>query len=519
MGDRPSALSELVRAWALVVGVAVLASGCASFEVPSFPGSVQNLGVTSRCESILAAFERAVDDAGVRDAEARVVPGFSYLRVNRFLAHIGSTFEGRAYGAAFTAWVDRLQGLATEARRIEVANLPKGSFVALSQSVAERRADREGVLAVTENCAKQLRRQQLADASQRRALVANAKVADDYNDIARAIGLFPLTSIAVEAGWQKWKETNLDDFNRPLDAIRVEGQLVDFVPKGRAKTLSPARVRRILERARDPHLGIPEPQGNELRELLLAFAPIWQIDVGGNYDVPGSPALGPERNSVQVNIQQPTVFTRVSHAVINGRVLLQLNYSIWFLERPSSGPLDSLAGKLDGLIWRVTLGQDGRPLVFDSIHACGCYHFVFLAGAGAQPRQAGRGPAIREVPAILTAPKIQPGERIVLRLASGSHYLTGITSSGKGAKGARTRSYHLVSDQVLRSLPLPGGGRRSLYGEDGLVAGSERLERFLLWPTGVDSPGAMRQWGRHATALTDRRHFDDPQMLAQVLGW
>jgi hypothetical protein len=68
----------------------------------------------------------------------------------------------------------------------------------------------------------------------------------------------------------------------------------------------------------------------------------------------------------------------------------------------------------------------------------------------------------------------------------------------------------------LRSLPLPDGGRRSMFGPDGIVPGSERLERFILWPTGVPSPGAMRQSGRHAVAFVGERHFDDPFALDRM---
>ncbi len=48
---------------------------------------------------------------------------------------------------------------------------------------------------------------------------------------------------------------------------------------------------------------------------------------------------------------------------------------------------------------------------------------------------------------------------------------------------------------------------------DGIVPGSERGERWLFWPMGVPEPGAMRQWGRHATAFVGRRHFDDPWLF------
>lgn len=46
-----------------------------------------------------------------------------------------------------------------------------------------------------------------------------------------------------------------------------------------------------------------------------------------------------------------------------------------------------------------------------------------------------------------------------------------------------------------------------------LVLSCARPERFLLWPMGVRSPGAMRQWGRHAVAFVGRRHFDDAHLL------
>ena len=66
---------------------------------------------------------------------------------------------------------------------------------------------------------------------------------------------------------------------------------------------------------------------------------------------------------------------------------------------------------------------------------------------------------------------------------------------------------------AIPSLPLPDGGTRSAFAADGLIAGSERLERFYFWPMGIASAGQMRQWGRHATAFVGRRHFDDPTLF------
>jgi hypothetical protein len=81
-------------------------------------------------------------------------------------------------------------------------------------------------------------------------------------------------------------------------------------------------------------------------------------------------------------------------------------------------------------------------------------------------------------------------------------------------KGADSLArYELRPYDELRSLGDLSGGRRSLFGPDGLIAGTERAERFLFWPMGIASAGAMRQWGRHATAFVGRRHFDDADLI------
>jgi hypothetical protein len=73
--------------------------------------------------------------------------------------------------------------------------------------------------------------------------------------------------------------------------------------------------------------------------------------------------------------------------------------------------------------------------------------------------------------------------------------------------------YAFAQDDELRSLPAPAGGRRSAFRADGIVPGSERGERYVFWPMGVREPGAMREWGRHATAFVGRRHFDEARLI------
>jgi hypothetical protein len=156
----------------------------------------------------------------------------------------------------------------------------------------------------------------------------------------------------------------------------------------------------------------------------------------------------------------------------------------------------------------VTLAPDGEPLLYDTIHPCGCYHKFFPT------------PRARPLPPPETLdewafipqrlPRVDEEQRPVVRLGSGTHYVEQVTLVRGSDSLAR---YELRPYDELRSLQRLDGGRRSAFGPDGLIAGSERAERFLFWPMGIASAGAMRQWGRHATAFVGRRHFDDADLI------
>src|SRR6185295_4492302 len=107
-----------------------------------------------------------------------------------------------------------------------------------------------------------------------------------------------------------------------------------------------------------------------------------------------------------------------------------------------SGWLDTLSGKLDGLIFRVTLDEAGHPLIFDSIHPCGCYHMFFPTARMKALPPAESGVEWAFVPR--TLPVVEAPQRLVLRLTTRSHYLTDVRiENGAGAGGA---PYALVDD-------------------------------------------------------------------------
>jgi hypothetical protein len=264
----------------------------------------------------------------------------------------------------------------------------------------------------------------------------------------------------------------------------------------------------VLARANFDPLRQPELSERDLVALAEIYAPSFEIAIGGDHDRFGELRWRRGAQMPQVNAAELAVYVHPAYTRYGERLLLQLVYTIWFPERPARGAVDFLAGHLDGIIWRVTLAPDGEPLVYDSIHPCGCYHLYFPTPR-ARPRPA---PEALEEWAFLpqSLRRVGEDERPVVRLASGTHYIEGVTLV-RGPDSLTRYVFHAYDE--LRSLPRLDGGRASAFGPDGLIAGTERLERFFFWPTGVPSAGAMRQWGRHATAFVGRRHFDDADLI------
>ncbi len=297
-----------------------------------------------------------------------------------------------------------------------------------------------------------------------------------------------------------------DAFAQPAGPPR--GTILAYRPPG-VNTLSPGSIRTTVASMIDaePLPPVPRVEGTALDALLAAYAPDYAIDTATNDDRPGRP-FRRDDGVPDVDASSPVVYTRLAWTRFDGALLPQLVYTVWFAQRPPRFAGDPLAGRLDGLVWRVTLDRDGAPLLFDTIHPCGCYHqFVPTARLVAKPPE----PGVEEGALVVqTLPELPVGARVRLHVAAGTHYLRRVEPvAAGGAPAPGEDRYRLDRESALRTLPLAAGGTASLYGPDGIVAGTERPERYALWISGIESPGAMRQWGRHATAFVGRRHFDD----------
>lgn len=459
-----------------LLGVAV--TGCASWQPSDAPVVV----VSDQCEREFEQWHRSAEDEGRIDAQDWSPPGFPYLRVDRFLASFDLTdlsptqrrdWLAQAHKKAVTAWHFELQGAPPEAEA-RLADLRRCAATAITALSASPELQPEWWP----------------------ELQQAAAVPDSYSTPAQVMGVFPLIAPIV-----RWRASvTMRELADRFDHEGVTAGWRRYVPVA-AEPVSGSTSEAY---GRDS-LGIPVLGDDALRALIQRHAPSWRIDTRDLNDVPGVPGRG-EEGRLQFK-SQPVVYTQLGYAYLDGAILPQLTYLIWFPARPSEGGFDIYAGALDGFVWRVTLDPFGRALLYDTIHPCGCYHQWVLVEDGLRPRpnmdlEAEQLWILGLVPGGPGAP--------VLSISASDHQLLAADFVEPVNTRIRTHTYRLEPLDQLRGQ-TQGGGR--LYGEDGLIAGTERPERFLLWPTGVVSAGAMRQWGHHAVSFVGRRHFDDPFLL------
>ena len=432
----------------------------------------------------------------MRDAGAHRLPGFPHLRSDRLLASFADDVV-RDH-AKFPDWLGAMRDLDQRSRNQEIRNLPATAAIALG--VPDKATLRSEAL----RCGHVLLAADLNSPDAPLRLARASRVPDSYYSALRLFGLYPLASIPFFDGVQRWQQRTVAEFERQRTTLFDSATSIRYVPA--AGDPDAENPRTLLARVRINTLGIPQFSDAEREVLLAAHAPIFEVDTRRDDDRMGTIIWRPDR-MLAVEPAQPTVYRRVAFTRLGTNVQTQLIYTIWFPRRTSSGKFDPIAGELDGVVLRITLDDEGRPLIADSIHACGCYQ-QFFPGPQMNVRPA---PEARIewafVPASL--PPLSRGTRLAIRLAAGTHYVIRIAAA-ENLDGLR---YATAGEDELRALPISADATRSIYGPDGLIAGSERGERFLFWPMGIASTGAMRQWGHHATAFVGRRHFDDADLI------
>jgi hypothetical protein len=485
-----------------------LYSGCAMDGQPLQQHlSAPENSTLRNCAELFVETEQAIIAAGVIDSQAVRIAGYPYLRVNRFL----SDYRHEVSGQAFESWISGLQELATKGWQVELMNLPANARQKLQNRVNTTHPSDASLIKALHTCGNIMRNKDLDETAEQNKFREKALVPAEYQTWQQIAGLYPITAMAFRFGIWRWHQQTLETYHQPLQELQVKGQLILYTPAQKNPPLSQAEVADIIKQSSENPLNSPFPRPEEQKRLFDTMHPVFEIDTASEADKIGSPVWQGGKYLL-IDTSKPIVYRHLSHARMRNQTLLQLNYTIWFPSRPKSSSVDLLGGHLDGITWRVTLLPDGKPWLFDAIHNCGCYHLFF-------PTQYAN---VSEDISLLNEPAFMPQQALtvdtekqtILRIASASHTIQRVYFTPAMAG----QEYHYQWDDAdsLRSLPLPDGNRRGLFGQDGIVAGSERGERFLFWPMGIPNPGAMRQWGHHATAFVGRRHFDEPHLFEKT---
>ena len=477
--------------------VILLQSGCANWPQPTPSVHVGAGGPKGSCADFFALLDKQTRLAERIDPGYFRIEQYPYLRTNRFLASFRDEVEN---DQKFNRWVDHMQILDQTARQLEIANLSDADIATLAATTSKNELYQKVIA-----CGDLLKNSDFSNDSKRKQLRQHTFAQDDYILLRRIFGLYPITHLFVSQGVRRWHAHARERFS--LDAP-ADWQATRYGPGVRADRRSANRI--IQETQRDA-LGIPTYTSEDRKILFQVYAPIWEIQLQSDDDRIGT-LIWTDEGGIDVDIRKPQTYTQLSFTRFKDEILTQLNYITWFPSRPKEGALDIYGGLLDGLNYRVTLNLTGEPILYETIHNCGCYYKAYATGQ----LQVRETIAYSEPPLIFEAPQINPAlERMVVTMQSRTHYVHHLYPLPRRDQ-ADVVAYAFTDYTVLQSLPLADGGRKSAFNRYGIIPGTERLERFILWPTGVLSPGAMRQWGRHAVAFVGRRHFDDPFYLDQM---
>lgn len=497
------------------------------------------------CHHLLSDFKREVRRQQVQDAQVVTTDAIPFLAFDRFSQSVLLDVKTQKDKEQWLTYTARLS---KEQRHAEFRNLVANhSFTRLFSAKAKHTFD----LNQLDSCA-----DSLTQAAKNSSLRASKKdefwdhirssappIPSDYEPWLRILGVYPVAArfahssilkeqARIKAGFDTAYARETDHSpasDRPPGEEKViTYQLLD----DNDNRLNHATIQQWFAEAQTTSsLNWPQLSQQQIQRLTHYYAPDIRIDTLSDDDRPGTVGYFTTPQP-EVATNRPAVYLGHSYTRFHQQILLQLHYSLWFPRRTPRRPVDPYAGPFDAILLRLTLNQQGEPLVLDSIHHCGCYHMVFnlndaLTFVETQPGT--EVPIRRSVLLSETLPK--DTQHLSVTLSHSEHMIKHVDwqyrqTNPDAEHLSAPAPVHLapLAYHHLRSLPVPDsliqtGSHKSLFDEKGWLLASERPEKSYLWPFGIPSPGMMRQWGHHATAFIGMRHFDDARMFESLLSY
>ena len=472
--------------------ISLLCCGCNLMRVHHLE---RNSGRDHCAQEFFRYLDHTIDTVGVNDRANFSLPGFPYLRANRFLAAI-ENLDSTA--------VELMRQLDLADRGKEIRNLPESVAIQLAAELGL--PNRDAILEKAAHFSEELLKNDQAVPGFYTALRKSLKNdRSEYRFGQRVIGLYPLfavptalSTLAAQKEFKKWHQA-------PLENLKKLGTIKTYGPNNDT-AVAFDRISAIFNRAQRNSLGTFDLAQDEIKQLVLYFAPVLSQDTVADYDRFGEVFW--KNNRVEINPAKPTVYYYVTYALINGEPALQLNYVVWYKARAGKNAPWLERGRLDGLTVRVSLDRNGSPVIMDIMNNCGCYHF-FVPDQTRMvkiiPQKLGMDAF---VPAYL--PKISDGERYKLRVNSGWHQVEHVD---RNKADEDKTSYELLAYDLLESLPKNHGEFESVFNAYGIMKTSSRIEPIFFFPSGIRSIGLMRQRSHHAIKMVGQSHFDDPHLF------
>ena len=472
----------MIRRACLVLLLATL-SGCATTE-PTPDPFVGWFKDYRTCRAEYAAMDARVDAAGVRDASTYRVPGYPYLRTDRTLASFAREVKSLE---EIGGWIRRMRETDQEARLFEYENL--------GLSPQETAVQRDRFL----SCGSVLAGFEFVDQPEEFArMLAAVEPQDEYSSTQRVLGLYALTAPAMRARIEARQQALDQAYAQPQDQLPASAPLTLWKAKPEADL---SLVEIDFFKVIPDELGFPGFTDSTFRALAEHNAPQLWIETASDADRLAKPMLtaaGPTADPTQ-----PQAHFHVTFARFGGKPLMQLNYAFWFKGADARMPLD-------GFIWRVTLDEKAKPLIYESLHTSGRDHRWYPVQALARRERNGDA---KGIPVI--APQPAPAHRATLRITAGTHEILRVVD-GSSMSTEAAQTFEIRRYENLLTLPAPNGGTRSLFGPDGLIPGPHADDPIGGYASGIRKPGALRQLGRIPVTPVGRAHFEDPFLLESV---